>query len=420
MATITGKGVRMDSLSALRERGSVKSPRIFLAIDNCFASKRWTRPKEWIELIAGLGVRCIEASADTECDPLYTTGDYLDDWTAEAVDACASSGARIANLYSGHGTYATLGLAHTDRRVRDHIQNNWLKPMARRAAALGAGLGFFCHAFPDVTLQEPERYRIAEDDLMARLAEVAAYCEEVGAQPLSVEQMYSPHQIPWTIPGAESLMRSVYERRGSPLYLTIDTGHQTGQRRYLRPTTGDLQAAMRRAREGESSPGLWLGSRRAHELFAAAVNGTSGRARDGVAEEGVIADILAEADLHPFLFAGSDDGDPYRWLERLGCYAPIVHLQQTDGSSSSHRPFTEAHNRRGIVSPERVLRSLAQSYARESARGMPPRCEEIYLTLEIFAGTGETVYEIERGMRESVEYWRRYIPSDGVILSSIL
>ncbi len=399
--------------------GAMTGPRVYLAIDNWFASKRWTRPKEWTELITSLGVQCIEASADTECDPLYTTSDYLDDWTEEVGEACRNSGARVVNLYSGHGTYTTLGLAHTDRRVRDHIQNEWLKPMARRAAALGAGIGFFCHAFPDATLQEPERFRTAEDDLTVRLAEVAAYCQEEGARPLSVEQMYSPHQIPWTIPGAASLMESVYAKRGAPLYLTIDTGHQVGQKRYVRPTASGLHAAMERVRNGERSSCLWLGSRRAHEQFAAVVGGASGRRGNGI-EERVIAEILADADLHPYLFAGSEDADPYRWLERLGCYSPIVHLQQTDGASSSHRPFTEEHNRAGIVLPERVLASLAQSYAREAQTGMPPRCEAIYLTLEIFAGTAETVYEIERAMRESVEYWRRYLPTDGATLSSIL
>jgi len=408
----------MSTPSALRESSPADNPRIYLAVDNCFASKRWTRPEEWIELIAGMGVRCIEASADTECDPLYTTADYLDDWSGEVAEACARSGARIVNLYSGHGSYTTLGLAHTDRRIRDHIQNNWLKPMARRAAALGAGMGFFCHAFPDAILQEPERYREAESDLIERLAEVAAYGEEVGARPIGVEQMYSPHQIPWTISGAEGLLKAVYAGRSAPLYLTVDTGHQVGQRRYLRPPAAAVQASLRHAREGERPQCLWLGSRRAHELFATASQTSLDKGNDGV-EEGVVAEILADAGRHPYLFAESDDADPYRWLERLGCYSPIVHLQQTDGSSSSHRPFTAEHNRRGVVTPERVLGSLARSYAREAAAGMPPRCKEIYLTLEIFSGTAETIYEVERAMRESVEYWRRYLPTDGAVLSGL-
>ena len=48
----------------------MKDPKIYLAIDNCFGSKRWTEPREWMDTIKSLGVYYVEASADTECDPL--------------------------------------------------------------------------------------------------------------------------------------------------------------------------------------------------------------------------------------------------------------------------------------------------------------------------------------------------------------
>ena len=72
------------------------SPRIFLAIDNCFAYKRWT--------------------------------------------ASARYGPRVVNIYSGHGTYSTLGLGHPDQRVRDVMHRKWMEPMMDAAADLGAGL----------------------------------------------------------------------------------------------------------------------------------------------------------------------------------------------------------------------------------------------------------------------------------------
>ena len=64
--------------------------------------------------------------------------------------------------------------------------------------------GFFCHAFPQNILQEPALYYKAESDLTAKLAELASKAEERKVT-LGVEQMYSPHQIPWTIDGAENL-----------------------------------------------------------------------------------------------------------------------------------------------------------------------------------------------------------------------
>ena len=52
-------------------------PEIFLALDNCFASKRYTDPHDWMNLIRDIGINYVEASADNECDPLYLGNDYL-------------------------------------------------------------------------------------------------------------------------------------------------------------------------------------------------------------------------------------------------------------------------------------------------------------------------------------------------------
>ena len=40
---------------------NVNYPEIYLAIDNCFASKRWTSPSEWMSLIKDSGINYIEA-----------------------------------------------------------------------------------------------------------------------------------------------------------------------------------------------------------------------------------------------------------------------------------------------------------------------------------------------------------------------
>jgi sugar phosphate isomerase/epimerase len=260
-------------------------PRLYLAVDNCFASKRWTKPQEWMEIAAAAGIFYVEASADNECDPLYNTPESLGDWLAEVRAASERTGVRVANLYSGHGTYATLGLGHTDPRVRDHIQHDWLETMIQNAAALGAGLGFFCHAFPQSILRDPAAYAQAEDDLFRRLAELAAFAQETGLKSLSLEQMYSPHQIPWTIRGAQRLIRDIYRRRQAPLYLTLDTGHQVGQRCYRKPDWAQVEACL----QGQGDA-LWLG-------YADTTQDVEG--------------VLADLDRRPYLFAEAEDGDVY-------------------------------------------------------------------------------------------------------------
>lgn len=340
----------------------MNAPRLDLAVDNCFASKRWTTPAEWLALARDFGLRCVEASADTECDPLYTPPDVLRDWAAAVRAESARTGVRVINLYSGHGTYATLGLAHPDIRVRDHIHHRWLEPLIDLAADIGAGAGFYCHAFDQATLADPDRYAQAEADLFRRLSALARYAAERSLPPLSVEQMYSPHQIPWTLDGAERLLRTCH-MLGGDIYLTLDVGHAGGQRYFLRADFPDAPA---------------------------------------------------------YRVAGPEDADPYAWLERFAPYAPIIHLQQTDGTASAHRPFTERWNATGIIDPERVLAAIERAYAAPVDPEMPPRVERIALTLEIFTPTAERPADTLRHLAESAAYWRRWLPEDGLTPSEAL
>jgi D-erythrulose 1-phosphate 3-epimerase len=390
------------------------SPTIHLAIDNCFASKRWTRPREWMEFARLLGLRFVEASADTEADALYCGIDYLEDWAEEVSRSEKETDVKVVNLYSGHGTYATLGLGHTDERVRRRIIEFWVQPMIRAAARLNAGLGFYCHAFPDAVLQDPPSYTHQLEQLYRSLSRIASYGAENKLPSVAVEQMYSPHQVPWTVDGAIDLMRNVFGESRSPLYLTIDTGHQTGQGKFLRPDASAILEHARRCATSSAAAVPWLGSRKAHERFdQCARNGGEVTADD-------LCYIMEEIDRHPFLFSMPDDSNTWSWLESLGCFSPIVHLQQVTGATSSHLPFTPATNRTGLIHPEKVLRSLMTSYRRVPPDGLPGRTRDIYLTIEVFAGAAQTYREIESDLRETVDYWRRYIPRDGVTLDNLV
>jgi hypothetical protein len=320
----------------------------------------------------------------------------------------AQTGIKVINLYSGHGSYATLGLAHPDPRIKNRMQKEWLGKMIDTAAKLDAGLGFFCHAFPQNILQEPALYYEAESDLTAKLAELASKAEERKVT-LGVEQMYSPHQIPWTIDGAENLIEKIYKMSGKNFYITIDTGHQTGQRKFRKPSYGELKEALRTYRNNRNIENLWLGSAKAHEIFkSVSLNDSDG-----------IQKLMSEIDRYPYLFASYEDGDPYEWLERLGCFSPIIHLQQTDGKSSSHKPFTQEYNSSGIIDGKRVLEAIAVSYQKAHSN-KPELCKKIYLTLEIFSGTAELPYDIINNLKESVEYWRKFISEDGITLDKLI
>ena len=386
-------------------------PKIYLAVDNCFASKRWTEPVEWMEVISSLGLNYVEASADTECDPLYMGTDYMKRWSEKVNSASDKTGVKVANLYSGHGTYATLGLAHTDPEVRSRFLNDWLKPMCEAAASVNAGLGFFCHAFSDSVLQCPKRYNEFTESLFDNLADLAEFADSCGCRPIGVEQMYSPHQIPWTVTGARTLIKEVFKRSGNhPFYITVDVGHQSGQRKFVRPDRTAIENAIESFRKGDLMPSLWLGSKNAFELF-----------ENSDASVHETADMIeADIDKYPYMFAEYEDGDTYKWISELGCYSPIVHLQQTNGVSSSHLPFTKECNEKGIITGEKVLEALNKAYSEQDDDSMPSKPDSVYLTLEMFTGTADINRAALMRMRESADYWRQFIPEDGIKLSELV
>lgn len=364
-------------------------------------------PKDWAPVVADLGVQYLELSADTEADPMYHGRDYLRRWDEEVHRVCQRHNLTVASLYSGHGSYSTLGLLHPDEEVVRRLVDQWVKAAIDRARGFGAGLGFFFHAVAECDLHDPARYAAALGRLVAVLADITAHAAASDpAVPVSLEQMYTPNQPPWTISGTEQLMNRVMSHQGHPLYTTVDTGHAWAQRRFV-PAGGAVREA----------------------------------------EAAVPAAHLVAS----HLVAAPEDSDPYSWLERLGVWSPIIHLQQTDGNGSHHRPFTAPENQRGIIHPERVLTALQKSAERAARWGtsartsadtpdpaadalisasptaLPgasafptaPPVQDIYLTIEVFGSTAADSQVLLQEIRESVAWWRQWIPQDGLHLSQL-
>lgn len=366
-------------------------PKIFLAMDNCIFYKRWTAPEEWAEKMAQLGIYNIEASADTELDPLFMGKEYLEDWLKSVEIAQCSGGVRVCNLYSGHGTYSTLGMAHDDERVRNHMIQDWFFPMVEMAGYLGCGLGFFAHAFKHTILQDRDEYFRYVEILTEGLVRINEHAAKFKCGDLGIEQMYTPHQFPWRLEDTEYLLREVSRRSRRNFYFTEDVGHHS--RNFFRPSEYEARC--------------WLGSDAAFAL------GDS-KGQDAWTE------IEKDMDMHPHLFSEETDADCYVALSKLGCYSPIIHLQQTNGNRSVHEAFTLENNRAGIIEPAKILKAIKDSYDRPVTEGMPDRCSEIYLTLELFSGTTSNMHNVLQDAKTSVDYWRNFIPKDGVALDELI
>lgn len=379
---------------------TIDYPRIHLSIDNCFAIKRWVRPKDWMQVIKEIGgIQYIEASTDNEIDPLFTTPSYRSKWIEEVKEREKGLGLKVVSFYSGYATYRTTGLAHWNGSNRNKLINQYFKPVVDLAASLGAQVGNSLGAFSAPVLNDPKSYRKTERILLDKLISMTNYAKQKSVA-FSYEQMYTPNQGFWTIDGCMNYMKRIYETCAYPMYITIDTAHQCGQRLFLRPGDQDILNMVADRDMGGFRP----------------VDAIFGMVREGCD----VSDIKKAIERHSYLFASPEDADVYSWFAETGCYSPIVHLQQTDGTFSGHKPFTAEHNARGIIEPEKVLHAIASSYEKADSEQMMPKVRDIYLTLEVFFGITDADRKIRNDLSESVSYWRRAVPEDGKFLNELL
>ncbi|MHC4962202.1 MAG: hypothetical protein ACYTGA_08785, partial [Planctomycetota bacterium] len=86
----------------------------------------------------------------------------------------------------------------------------------------------------------------------------------------------------------------------------------------------------------------------------------------------------------------------------------------------AHKPFNDEYNGTGIIKGRQVLEMIARAYQAANRQSLPPVCEDIYLTIEVFSGTGDMPNDIIHRLRQTVEYWRQFVPTDGVHLDRLL
>ena len=384
-------------------------PKISLGINNCFAIKRWTAPDDWARVIKDLGLKYIECVTVLENEPFLMPKDYLQEWADKVNEAQARHGVDVVIVYSDNSTYDTIGLAHPDSRVRTHIIENWFGSSFWMAKAIGAGFGYFVHAFPENILFNREKYDLAYNHMQDSCVRVNRLAAEIGLKNVALEQMYTPHQVPYTIDGMRDLMKAVTRDSSYPLYLTEDVGHHC--QLYLRPDDEKLCASFARYKK-DGYVDLWLGSKEAYELFT--------EAKGETLSQDTIKALMEDIDNNEHLFNEPRDTDCYSWLRELGCYSTSVHLQQTDGNRSAHAHFTSEQNEKGIIHPVKILRALDECYRRSEEKDMPPRLNHIYLMFELYIKTIEIGYQGLYNIGQSVDYFRKFIPRDDMYLSELI
>jgi len=239
-------------------------PRIHIGIDNCFALKRWTTPAEWCKVVRELDMQYIEGVPDLEAEPFLMPGDYLEEWIDAVNEAQAKEGVKTVMLYSNDSTYDTQGFAHPDKRVRDRIVDGWFDGFCKLAKGIGADIGYYVCGLPESILFNKEKRKEAQATVIDTMVRVNRVAERYGIDKVALEQMYTPHQPPFTIDTMRQLMQAIKRESGTSLYITEDVGHHCPF--YNRPDDDKLQEAFLRYKK-DGYIGVWLGSMEAHALF---------------------------------------------------------------------------------------------------------------------------------------------------------
>ena len=94
-----------------------------------------------------------------------------------------------------------------------------------------------------------------------------------------------------------------------------------------------------------------------------------------------------------------NDSNPYSWIEDCKDQFNMIHLKQSYNNKGGHWPFTEEHNRKGIISPDKVINLINKSNKKN-----------IELVLELsFKERQPTDKLASKQVKESFEYWNNFL-----------
>ncbi|OIN95890.1 hypothetical protein AUJ66_08000 [Candidatus Desantisbacteria bacterium CG1_02_38_46] len=94
-----------------------------------------------------------------------------------------------------------------------------------------------------------------------------------------------------------------------------------------------------------------------------------------------------------------DDTNPYAWLKEFATVSPVIHIKQSTKDKGGHWPFISEYNKKGIIHPQKLIKVISESDAKD-----------VVLTFEFsFRERYPAEYRVLDNLKESVACWRKYI-----------
>ncbi len=201
-----------------------------LGLDGAFATRRWENPENVIRITKELGFTVHEYCCD-HIDPFFMgPREFTMEMARDVKRAAEHYGVEIFDTYTGMATHRWHSWSHSRPEPRERMKQ-WLIEMMDLTREMGCGRwGGHVDALSVEVLADPEETNKRIALLYATWREMAVVAKEKGLVSISVEQMYTPSEVPCTLEQTEQfLIACNADSDGVPIYLTLDVGHQAGQ-----------------------------------------------------------------------------------------------------------------------------------------------------------------------------------------------
>ena len=200
-----------------------------LGVDLSFAKKRWPEPEAWLDIVKNkLGLKYVEFDTDF-LDPLFISEPTRSAVAAETKSLADRYGISIHNYFTGTMTHSVNLVSHPDERMRrDGVR--WCEEAIKVAAKLGAkGIGGHFDTISSRDLADPARYRMLMANLLNSFHHLSTIAKQQGQEFILWEQLYTPSEVPYTIPQTKEFMERLNDGASVPIPLVIDMGHMCCQ-----------------------------------------------------------------------------------------------------------------------------------------------------------------------------------------------
>lgn len=194
-----------------------------LGINTCFAVKRWPQPADWAGFVRReLDLDVVQHSLDLV--DLDGRGGWLDQQAAEVREACDDFALEVHSTFTGLAAYSSNLLLHPDERARQRAEEWYRRAIQFTSAVDADATGGHLGAYSVDDFATPDRRRLLDVDLHARLTRLRREAKRCGVRAIYVENLAARRE-PSVRAEIDDLLAAEDDDHAA-VELCLDVGHQ--------------------------------------------------------------------------------------------------------------------------------------------------------------------------------------------------